>query len=98
MRNKGKQVSNLGYPKMLDQFDLHNYEEVKQASKYKALATIFFNESDSVDDKWYQKAKDFDRLYSESICLNFLSLDENDDGKEEVDEVQALQYIKIQRL
>jgi hypothetical protein len=98
LRNKGKSVSTLGVRKLLDQFDLHNYEEVKQASKYKALATIFYNESDNVDDKWYQKAKDFDRLYSESISLNFLSLDENNDGKEEPDEVQSLQYIKIQRL
>lgn len=98
LRNKGKSVSTLGVKKILDQFDLHNYEEVRQASKYKALATIFFNESDNVDDKWYQKAKDFDRLYSESINLNFLSIDENNDGKEEPDEVQALQYVKIQRL
>ena len=98
LRNKGKSVSTLGVNKMLDQFDLHNYEEVKQASKYKALSTIFFNESDTVDDKWYQKAKDFDRLYGESINLNFLSLDENDDGKEEPIETQALQYVKIQRL
>lgn len=98
LRNKGKQVSTLGVKKMLDQFDLHNYEEVKQASKYKALATIFYNESDTIDDKWYQKARDFDNLYSESINLNFLSIDENNDGKEENDEIQALQYIKIQRL
>lgn len=98
LRNKGKSVTTLGVNKMLDQFDLHNYEEVRQASKYKTLATIFYNESDTVDDKWYQKAKDFDRLYGESINVNFLSLDENNDGKEEPIETQALQYIKIQRL
>lgn len=98
LRNKGKSVSTLGVNKMLDQFDLHNYEEVKQASKYKALASIFYNESDTVDDKWYQKAKDFDRMYGESINVNFLSVDENNDGKEEPIETQALQYIKIQRL
>lgn len=98
LRNKGKYVSTLGVKKLLDQFDLHNYEEVRQASKYKTLATIFYNESDNIDDKWYQKAKDFDKMYSESINLNFLSLDLNNDGKEESDEIQALQYIKIQRL
>jgi hypothetical protein len=98
MRNKGKSVENLGVTKMLDQFDLHHYEEVRQASKYKALASIFYNESDNVDDKWYQKAKDFDKLYGDSINLNFLSLDTNDDGKEEAYEKQTIQYIKIQRL
>lgn len=98
LRNKGKSVTNLGVRKMLDQFDLHQYEEVRQASKYKTLASIFYNESDNVDDKWYQKAKDFDRMYGESINLNFLSIDENDDGKEEDFEKQSIQYLKIQRL
>jgi len=98
LRNKGKKIYGKDTTKMLDQFDLHNYEEVKQASKYKTLANIFFNESDNVDDKWYQKAKDFEKLYSDSINLNFLSIDENDDGKEEVRETQALQYIRIKRL
>ena len=98
LRNKGKSVQTKGVYKPLDQFDLHNYEEVKQASKYKALAMIFFNESDNVDDKWYQKAKDFDDLYAASIDLNFLSIDSNDDGKVTANEQQAIQFIQIQRL
>ena len=59
---------------------------------------IFFNESDQVEDKWYQKAKDFDRLYSESIESDFLSIDENDDGKISSSEAQKIQYITVQRL
>jgi len=98
LRNKGKTVSKYGVYKMLDQFDLHNYEEMKQASKYKAMAMIFFNESDAVDDKWYQKAKDFDRLYGEAISMDFLSIDANNDGKVDVFENQSVQYVKIQRL
>jgi hypothetical protein len=98
LRNKGKTVSKYGVYKMLDHFDLHDYEEVQQAAKYKALAMIFFNESDIRDDKWYQKAKDFDALYAESIDLNFLSLDLNNDGKIDESETQRIQFIQIQRL
>lgn len=98
LRNKGKTVSKYGVYKMLDQFDLHNYEEMKQASKYKAMAMIFFNESDAVDDKWYQKAKDFDRLYGEAISMDFLSIDANNDGKVDESENQSVQFVKIMRL
>jgi len=98
LRNKGKTIKARNAYKLLDQFDLHNFEEVRQASKYKALSMIFFNESDQVEDKWYQKAKDFDRLYSESIESDFLSIDENDDGKISSSEAQKIQYITVQRL
>lgn len=98
LRNKGKNVESYGVFKMMDQFDLHNYEEVRQAAKYKALAMIFFNESDSVDDKWYQKAKDFDALYGSSIDMSFLSIDKNNDGKSDATESQAIQFIVVQRL
>jgi hypothetical protein len=98
LRNKGKTIKARDQYKMIDQFDLHDHEEVRQASKYKALAMIFYNESDQIEDKWYQKARDFDRLYGESIDLNFLSIDENDDGQIEASEKQSIQYIRIQRL
>lgn len=98
LRNKGKTIKARNAYKMIDQFDLHDHEEVRQASKYKALAMIFYNESDNVEDKWYQKAKDFDQLYGNSIDLNFLSIDEDDDGKVESSEKQSVQYIMVQRL
>lgn len=98
LRNKGKTIQQQSKYKMLDQFDLHNFEEVRQAAKYLALSNIFSNESDSVDDKWKQKADGFYRKYSEAINLNFLSIDENDNGKIENSESNAIQYIKVMRL
>ena len=83
---------------MLDQFDLHNFDEVRQASKYLALANIFFNESDAVDDKWQQKGDGFLRKYADAINLNFLSIDENDDGTMQNSESNSVQFIKVLRL
>lgn len=98
LRNKGKTVYQKNKYKMLDQFDLHNFDEVRQAAKYLALANIFYNESDSVDDKWKQKGDAFKGKYSEAINLNFLSIDENDDGIQQNVESNAVQFIRIQRL
>lgn len=98
LRNKGKTIKAKEKFKMLDQFDLHNFDEVRQASKYLALANIFSNESDSVDDKWYQKSKDFMHKYAEAININFLSIDENDDGIMQNSESNSIQYIKVMRL
>lgn len=98
MRNKGKTVRSQEQYKMLDQFDLHDFNEVRQAAKYLALSNIFFNESDSTDDKWYQRARDFYAMYAASININFLSIDENDDGRKTPNETQSLQYIEVRRL
>lgn len=98
LRNKGKTIRQQSRYKMLDQFDLHNFDEVRQAAKYLALANIFFNESDAVDDKWKQKADGFWNKYSEAINLSFLSIDENDDGVQQANEQSAIQFIKVQRL
>lgn len=98
LRNKGKTIRQQNKLKMLDQFDLHNFDEVRQAAKYLALANIFYNESDSVDDKWKQKADGFMSKYSEAINLNFLSIDENDDGMQQSSESNAVQFIKVRRL
>lgn len=98
LRNKGETIKTQSQYKMLDQFDLHNFEEVRQAAKYLVLANIFYNESDSVDDKWKQKGDGFFKKYSEAINVSFLSIDENDNGKVENNESNAYQYIKVQRL
>jgi hypothetical protein len=98
LRNKGKNIKQQNRYKMLDQFDLHNFDEVRQAAKYLALANIFYNESDSVDDKWKQKADGFYKKYSEAINLGFLSIDENDNGKVDSNESNAIQFITVHRL
>jgi hypothetical protein len=98
LRNKGKTIRQKEKYKMIDQFDLHNFDEVRQAAKYLALANIFYNESDSLDDKWKQKADGFKAKYGEAIDLNFLSIDENDDGQQQNSESNAIQYIKVMRL
>lgn len=98
LRNKGKTIKAQQAYKLLDQFDLHNFEEIRQASKYLTLSNIFAEQSDNVDDKWYQKSRDFKIKYNEAINIFRLSIDDNDNGKEEPVEKQAIQYVEILRL
>lgn len=98
LRNKGKTITQQNKYKLLDQFDLHNFDEVRQAAKYLALSNIFYNESDAVDDKWKQKGDGFFAKYSNAINLNFLSIDENDNGNEDPSESNSVQYVTVKRL
>ena len=102
-RTQGKLITDsnssesIASTKLVDQFDLLNYEEVRDASKFLTLAKIFYWVSDAVDDKWYQKAKGFEAKYGEKISLVNLSLDSNDDGKADATEVNAVQFVTIVR-
>lgn len=98
LRNKGKSIQEQEKLKLLDHFDLHNFNEVRQASKYLVLANIFYNESDAVDDKWKQKADGFKKKFGDSINLYYLSLDLNNDGVQQNYESSSVQHIRIHRL
>lgn len=95
-RNQGKLINGLS-PKKVDQFDLLDFEEVREASKFLTLHKIFMWLSDGIDDKWYQKAQDFGKKYSDKINLFYLSLDENDDGLEDASEKNAIKSVRIIR-
>ena len=61
-------------------WDLLEVTEVKQASKYLALSNIFFNVSDSPDDVYSIKSKEYKRLYQDCMSLAYLSFDQSNDG------------------
>lgn len=84
--------------KYVDQFDLLNYEEIRDASKFLTLAKILYWVSDAVEDNWFQKAKKFEEKYNAKINIVNLSLDDNDNGKSEKSEVIKTQTIRIERV
>jgi hypothetical protein len=84
--------------KYVDQFDLLNYEEIRDASKFLTLSKILYWVSDAVEDNWFQKAKKFEEKYNAKINIVNLSLDDNDNGKSEKSEVIKTQTIRIERV
>lgn len=75
-----------GNRNIINQWDLHDIFEVRDAATFLALSKIFFNLSDSVDDNWWQKYREYHDKYEESMRLAKLSVDLDDDGKKDDDE------------
>lgn len=87
-RNSGKYTQVNGTQKYndLSKWDLNNIDQVRVAAKYLALAKIMFDVSSEVDDKYYQRYKDYMDEFGEAFRLYLLSIDSNDDGIEDVNE------------
>jgi len=87
-------LRNQGYVKVngstgeenINQWDLHDITEIRQAATFMALSKIFFNLSDSVDDNWWHKYREYQSKFSTMFALAKLKLDDDDDGA--VDEVE----------
>ena len=65
----------------IEKWDLLEFEEVREAAAYKAMAMVFFNESRNNDDKAYNLYRQYQGKFGESFKLFYLSLDVDDDGK-----------------
>lgn len=98
IRNEGHRVTGTTKYKKFTQFDLHDREELRQASKYLVMSKIYFNLSDEPDDKYYQKHQDYRSLYGEAVNLFFLSWDKDDDGKTDNSEEQDRKFGRIIKL
>jgi hypothetical protein len=71
--------------KQLDAFDLHDKEEVRDASKLFTLAKIFFWLSDAPGDKWEVLAAKYEADAAGSLTP-LISIDQDDDGLKDEDE------------
>lgn len=79
----------------IDQWDILDFEQLRQASKFLTLAKIMFDVSDNVDDKYYQRWRDYTSEYQKAFKLFFLSLDFNDDGIQNESENQHTRSIQV---
>ena len=68
-------------------WDLFDITEIRQAAKNLAVSNIYYSLSDSPDDKYEKEAVRFRVKYERNIDLAHLSLDLNNDGKQQVNEV-----------
>lgn len=83
----------------INQFDIFDVNELREASNYYALYKIYHNISDGLDDQYRQKSIDYFNKYQSSFALFSdakLSIDKNDDGEESTAEnVESVQTVKI---
>jgi hypothetical protein len=83
--------------KQIDQWDLLDKDEVKEASKFMALSKIFKWLSDEKDDRYDVLSSKYQAEAGESLSP-LISIDSNDDGKRDSDEELAPQVILVGRL
>jgi len=81
----------------IDEYDILNPLQFRQASKYLVLSKIFFNISDEVDDKYSEKSKSYFELYRKAFDLCLMDIDSNDNGKLETFENKK-NYLLIERI
>lgn len=98
-----QRLKNLNYIKVdaagnrldMNQWDLIDTFEVRQAATMLCLAKIFFILSDSPDDTWWAKFREYQDKYEEMFRLARLSIDQDNDGVDDADEVK--QQVKSYR-
>lgn len=84
--------------RLVDQFDLLNIEEFKQASKYLALYLLYSWFSRDDTDKWEDKKRDAYSDYQTSFNYQLVSVDVNDNGKDDESESEKMTYIRIKNV
>jgi hypothetical protein len=97
LRNRGyiKYNEDTGFEN-ITQWDLLDIHEIREAAKFKALANIFFELSESTEDKWFMKYELYDKKFKAEMNSQTLSVDEDDDGV--MDEGEKKQKVRITRL
>lgn len=87
LRNRGYIKTDSSSNKVnLTYWDILDIFEVRQAATMLCLSTIFFNLSDSTEDNWWQKYREYQDKYEESFRLVTLSIDNDNDGLADDDE------------
>ena len=79
----------------ITKWDLLDIEQIKEAATFKAMASIFFNESRNVDDKEYSLYRQYQGKFGQSFKLFYLSLDKDDDGKTDINEKLANNEVTV---
>lgn len=99
LRNEGYSAYNtVSGHKDLDIFDLNDYKQLQEASKYLVLSKIYFYLSDAPEDKYIQRSREFKSMYNDAFRTFFLSVDANDDGLQSKSEKSAFKSGVITRV
>lgn len=100
LRNGGHttKIDNQDFSQNLTKWDLLDMGEVNQAAKYLCLSKIFFDVSENIDDKQYQRYVDFLGFYGSAFKLYKSSLDANDDGIADSEEKMQYRGMSVSKL
>ena len=99
IRNRGKlKVDTTNKLANITKWDILDIDEIREASKHKTLSQIFFEASDSVEGKWYQRYQDHLSFYNKAFDIFYLTLDRDDDGTVDDTERMAIKSLTVTRI
>jgi len=94
-------LRSLGYIKYsadgeqnINEWDVLDVYELRQAATYYVISQIYFNLSDTPDDQYWAKYKEYDKKFEESFGLGRLRIDSNDDGQVNLSEKRPIKSIR----
>lgn len=82
----------------MSKWDILDIGEISQAAKYLALSKVFFDVSENVEDKAYQRYRDYEGSYGAAFKLFYMSLDFDDDGNIDEQERLALNDVTVNKV
>jgi hypothetical protein len=96
-------LRNSGYTKKnandevrdITKWDILDFSQLREASKYKTLSLIMFEASRETDDKYYQRARDYEGTYAMAFKNYLLAIDKNDDGKKDETEASMIRSVRV---
>lgn len=94
-------LKSLGYVKYdangeqnINEWDILDIYEIRQASTYYSIAQIYFNLSDDVDDQYWAKYKEYEGKFEEAFALGRLRIDIDDDGQVDAVEKRQIKTVR----
>lgn len=78
----------------ITEWDILDIYELRQASTYYTIAQIYFNLSDTPDDQYWTKYKEYEQKFEEAFSLGRLRIDVDDDGQVDPTEKRPINSIR----
>lgn len=78
----------------INEWDVLDIYELRQASTYYAISQIYFNLSDTPDDQYWAKYREYDQKFEEAFALGRLRIDLDDDGQVDPVEKRPIQTVR----
>ena len=97
-------LRSLGYIKStstgeqnINEWDILDIYELRQASMYFTIAQIYLNLADDPDDQYWSKYREYDKKFEEMFALGRLRVDLDDDGVVDDVEKRAINTVRWSR-
>lgn len=81
----------------IDEWDVLDIYDLKQAATYYSISQIYFNLSDDIDDPYWLKYQEYKKKFDEAFGAGLVQIDLDDDGIVDVAEKRPIKSVRWER-